>query len=388
MHGWEGEPIMKVYLPQEELHRYSQIVARGVSGRSTQPVQNNVYLEARPGSLRMVASDLEFLHLEAEVPAEVEEEGAVTVPARLLVEVTASLPAAEVLLRGVEQNSLAVECQRSKYEIRGLPPEDFAMLPPLDGAVQVSLSQKLLHRLLSQTIFAVSRDETRPILTGVHITLAPGRLEMVATDTYRLARCLVTPETVPGFEPIAIEEERRAIVAARALREVQHLLAADSDEPVQVGLGENLVEFRVGPVKIASRLIEGRFPNYERVIPTEYEKLVLARVADLQQALRRTLIVAREDANRVVFRAAGEIMTLSAESPDVGRAEEEVEIELEGEEVEIAFNARYLLDVLEALGTEKVRMELTGSMNAGCLKPEGDPSYLYVLMPMQIMPGR
>ena len=380
--------MLRVHLPQEELHRYSQIVSRGVSGRSTQPVQNNIYIEAREGELRMVASDLEYLHLEARIPAQVEEEGAATVPARLLVEVTGGLPASTVTMEAGEQNTLTVSCERIRYEMRGLPPDDFEMLPELDGAVEVSMSQALLHKLLSRTIFAVLRDETRPILTGVHMSISPERVEFVSTDTYRLARCTVTPETAEGLGQLDVEQERQAIVSARCLYELLRLLDADSQDEVTLGFTESLVEFRIENVKVISRLIEGRYPNYERVIPTEYEKVVLVHTDELDQALRRVLIVAREDGNRVLFRMAGQVMTLVAESPDVGRAEEEIEVEMEGEEMEIAFNARYLLEALDAMGTERIRMELTGPHSAGAIRPEGDDTYLYVLMPMQILARR
>ncbi len=380
--------MLRVHLPQEELHRYSQIVSRGVSSRTTRPVQNNIYLEAREGQVRMVASDLEFLHLEAQVPAEVEEEGAVTVPARLLVEVTGALPASAVTLEGGEQNTLTVSCERTRYEMRGLPPDDFEMLPEPDGATEVKMSQALLHQLLSRTIFAVLRDETRPILTGVQMSISPERVEFVATDTYRLARCTVTPETAEGLGALDVDQEREAIVSARCLNEVLRLLDPGSQEEVVLGFSENLVEFRIGRVKVLSRLIEGRYPNYERVIPTEYEKTVVVRTDELDQALRRVLIVAREDGNRVIFQMAGQVMTLAAESPDVGRAEEELEVEMEGEPMEIAFNARYLLEALEAMGTERIRMELTGPHSAGAIRPEGDDTYLYVLMPMQILARR
>jgi len=379
--------MLSVRLAQEDLHRYAQIVARGVSGRSTQPVQSNILLEAAGGSLRMVASDLEFLHLDAQVPAVVEGEGAITVPARLLVEVTGALPSEEVELVATEQDTLKVACGRSHYDIRGLPAEDFETLPPLDGATALELPQRVLHRVITQTIFAVSRDESRVILTGVNFSMTPGRLDVVATDTYRLALRRVT-EGTPGVGSLNIDEPRQAIVAARCLHEVHRLLDADSEEPVRLALTENLVEFSFANVKIASRLIEGKFPSYEKVLPSGHDKVVLVRVADLQQALRRVLVVAREDANRAVFRVAGEVMTVTAEHPDVGRAEEELEAELEGEAVEIAFNARYLLDVLEPMETERLRMEMSGPLSAATLRPEGDEEYLYVLMPMQILAGR
>ncbi len=375
--------MLRAQLPREDLHHFAQIVRRGVSGRSTQPVQNNIYLEATGNVLRMIATDLEFISVTADVPAAVEEEGAVTVPANLFVEVTGSLPEEQVSLAADEQDSLLLEAGRARYQIRGMSAEDFETLPPVDGAVELEIPQRVLHELISQTILAASRDETRPILTGVLFRIRPEGLEVAATDTYRLAIRRLDATEAQGLDQV--EEERDAIVSARCLQEVLRVIDADSDEPATVALGETLVEFTAGPIKIASRLIEGQFPPYERVIPAEYERALLVSRDELQAALRRALVVAREDANRVVFRAAGEILTLTAESPDVGRVEEELPIELEGEGLEIAFNARYLLDALEAMKSDRVRMELSGPLNPGVIKGEGDESFLYIQMPMQIM---
>ncbi len=380
--------MLKVQLPQEDLHRYVQIVSRGVSGRIIRPVQNNIYLEGKDGILRLVTTDLDYIHIEAKVPALIDQSGEITVPARLLGEVANSLPHSQVTLEATENNSLVVTCQRSHYDIRGLPASDFEMLPEVDGAVKATLPQKLLHQVLSQTIFAASKDETRPTLTGIHFTLAPEQFDIVSTDLYRLARRTIKPTETDIALQIDAEGERQAIVSARCLHETQRLLDAESETPAELALGENLVQFTLGNVKIISRLIEGRFPSYERVVPDSYDKVILVRVKDLALALRRALVVAREDANRVVFHINKNIMTLTAENPDVGRVEEEVEVEVEGDEIEIAFNARYVIDVLEALQSERIRFELTGAFSAAALRPEGDDSYLYVLMPLQILPTK
>lgn len=378
---------MKVQLPQEDLYRYVQIVSRGVSGWSVRPVQNNIYLEGKERTLKLIATDLDYIHIEAETPALVDQSGEITVPARLLREVAGALPHSQVTLEATENNSLVVTCQRSHYEIRGLPASDFERLPEVDGAVKATLSQKLLHQILSQTLFAVSKDETRPILMGVHFVLAPDQLDVMATDLYRLVRRTIKPAEADIALQIDVEGERQAIVSARCLHEIPKLLDAESEVPAELALGENLVQFTLGNIKMISRLIEGRFPSYERVVPDNYDKVILVRVEDLALALRRALVVAREDANRVVFHVAKDVMTLTAENPDVGRVEEEVEVEVEGKEIEIAFNARYVLDVLEALQSERVRFELTGAFSAAALRPEDDDSYLYVLMPLQILPG-
>jgi DNA polymerase-3 subunit beta len=242
----------------------------------------------------------------------------------------------------------------------------------------VSVPQGQLAEVLRQTVFAASKDETRPILTGALFSFADGNMQIVATDTYRLA---MRKTVIAG----GFEGTRTAIVSVRALNELLRVLSADKDDLVNVAVTDNQAEFEVGHVRIGSRLIEGQFPNFEKVIPDSHEKRVTLVAEDFEQALRRALIVAREDAYRVVLRAEGQALQISAESQDVGKVSEEMACRLDGEPAEIAFNCRYLLEVLEAIGTEEINLDLSGPLNPGMLRAQGVDDYLYVLMPMQIM---
>ncbi|MGD9494682.1 MAG: DNA polymerase III subunit beta [Armatimonadota bacterium] len=370
--------MLSLSCPQAELHASVQTVAHGISGRSTQPVQNNIYLESVSGKLRLVATDLEFISLEAVIDASVSDEGAVTVPGRLLGELTGSLAGEQVHLEADEQHTLTVTSGRSSFRIRGMSAADFEMLPDLDSPLEFELAQRDLHIILSQTDFATSRDETRPILTGALFHIRPSGLEVVATDTYRLALRKMTVE-------IPIEEPRAAIVSQRALNEVLRVLDGESDESVRLALSESQVTCQVGNVTVGSRLIEGQFPNYEKVLPDSSDRRITVDNREFIDSLRRVLIVAREDANRVVLRGQAGMLTISAESQEVGRAEEQIPATLEGEEPEIAFNARYLLDALQTIPEQQVVMELSQPLSPGTLKPVDCDDYLYVIMPMQIM---
>jgi DNA polymerase-3 subunit beta len=370
--------MLKVACPQHALLESVQVVSRGVSGRSTQPVQNNVYLDGRDGQLRLVATDLEYLSLEAVLDANVLEDGATTVPARILSEVASALPNEEVSLEADETHGMKIRCGRSRYDIRGLSAADFTMLPPLEQAVRFEMPQSQLDLILGRTVFATSRDETRPILTGSLFKISEGRLEVVATDTYRLA---LQSATVEGLGDVT----RSAIVSRRALSELARIVDGGSDELVQVAMGDSQIEFKVGKITLSSRLIEGQFVNYPKVIPASYERRVIANIKELEAALHRALIVAREDANRVVLKTDGGTLKITASSQDVGHVEEAIPVTLEGDDAEIAFNARYMLDMLDAIDTGEVVMELSGPLNSGALKPVGDDTYLYVLMPMQIL---
>lgn len=370
--------MLNVTCPRSALHEAVQTVSRGVTGRSTQPVQNNIYFESSGEHLRLVATDLEFISVEALLPVKVGDEGAVTAPARLLTELVSTLPEGDVSLAADENQALAIACEKSHYNIRGLSATDFQMLPAIGEGIRVSLPQSQLHEILRQTAFATSRDETRPILTGALFEFSEGTMQVVATDTYRLALRKAKVDVRP-------EPPVTAIVSARALNELLRVLDPEAEEPVSLAASANQIEFEAGSYKIASRLIEGQFPNYEKVIPGSSERHVTVAVAELEPALRRALIVAREDANRIVLKPTDGALEITAESQDVGKVEEQVPAEFEGEPTEIAFNARYLLDVLEAVDVERITIELSGPLNPGMVRLEGNEDYLYVLMPMQIM---
>lgn len=370
--------MLNLSCPQAELHAAVQIVSHGVSGRSTQPVQNNIYLESTSDGLKLVATDLEFISLEATIGASVADEGAVTIPARLLTDVIGSLAGEEVTLAADEQSTLTVKTSRSSFRIRGMSAADFEMLPPLDSPIEFELTQRDVASILSQTVFATSRDETRPILTGALFNINSGGLEVVATDTYRLALRRMTTE-------IPIDEPRSAIISQRALNEVLRIVDAESEEPVRLSLSDSQVTFGIGHVTVGSRLIEGQFPNYEKVLPDASDRRVTVDNHQFTESLRRMLIVAREDANRVVLRGHEGMLTITAESQEVGHAEEQMPATLEGDDPEIAFNARYLLDALQSITQEQVVLEMSQPLAPGTLKPLDSDDYLYVIMPMQIM---
>jgi len=370
--------MLNVTCSRNALHEAVQIVSRGVTGRSTQPVQNDVYLEATETGLRLAATDLELISIEADIAVGVAEVGSVTAPARVLSEVATALSEGDVTIAADERNSVSITCGKSHYAIQGRAGADFQRFPQIDDAIQVSMPASELSGIIRQTAFAASRDETRPILTGALFEFTNEQMQVVATDTYRLAMRKAKVD-------VALDAPFSVIVAARALSEVLRVVSADHSNPVGLAVGSNQIEFQVNNVKISSRLIEGQFPNYKKVVPESHERRVALSIAELEPALRRALIVARDDANRVVMRFASDIVEIRAESQDVGRVEEQVAAEAAGTEMEIAFNARYLIDVLEAVNVDRINIDLSGPLNPGMIRAEGHEDYLYVLMPMQIM---
>lgn len=380
--------------PRKELFEAVQTVGHAVSGRSALPILSHILIKAEDNGLRLIATDLE-LGISCRIAnAKIREAGALTAPARTLTEVLANLPdKADVALSVDKSHTVRVKSEKSDYKILGLPAEEYPNLPDVTDAVAFTLPQTTLKEMIRQTSFAVSPDDNRPILTGILMVFDGETLKMVATDTHRLA--VKTAITKDG------RGSQNAIVPARAMNELTRLLS-DAEGDVQVALSNNQVRFSLpgeAEVQIVARLIEGQFPNFQRVVPQEFHKRLLIPTQPLLRAVRRAHIVARESANRVVFRTEGDKLVITAESQQVGNAHEEIELTVrEGEDVEIAFNAKYLLDLLNVLTEETLTMELSESLKPGLVRPvptppkdsEANPltltpDYLCVLMPMQIV---
>lgn len=367
---------MKLECPTKVLHEALNTVGRMVTGRSTLQILSNVLIEAKPDGLRLSATDLEVA-MECTLAIPPTEAGSVTVPARTLSDVVGSLPSDSLTIETVNGH-LRMASGSSEYLLNSLPADEFPGLPQVTPIAELQLSQGALRRAIRKTVFATSDDETRAILTGA-LLLSDGKsLKLVGTDTHRLA--------VKG---IALEDTKAAkkfevIVPSRALRELSRVLADDDDATVMVRVGEAQVMFSFGGLVLVSRLIDGQFPSYERVIPKHAENgLTLNREAFIT-ALKRAALVARPEANRVVFHVADTTLSMSAESAELGQGHEEMTAEVEGEPTDIAFNAKYLIDGLDAIDGETVRLGLTGQLSPAVLSSPTEPDYQYVVMPMQL----
>jgi DNA polymerase-3 subunit beta len=370
---------VKIICNRGVLHEALQHVGRVVSGRTTLPILSNVLLEAKEGRLRMVAYDME-IGAQSSVGIEAEEEGAITVPARVLSEVVASLPNATVELQTRDRSILGLNCGRSEYTINGLPAEEYPTLPEVGGGVSFELTQEAMKDMIRMSVFAVSSDETRAILTGVLLRQDGEGMQIVATDGYRLALKRAAVSGGPGGEGTW-----EAIIPARALQELNRMLdPAATETPVKVRANEQQIMFEVGPYTLISRLIEGQFPNYHRLLQSEMKWRVVVSRQDLLGSIKRAAIVARVEASKLIFRTGEGTLTITAESADLGKAHEELPANLEGGEVEIGFNAEYLTDVLAVMESDNVIWEMTGALSPAMLKGSDDPDYLYVVMPMQL----
>ena len=369
---------MKLSVMQENLARGLSVVSRAVSSRSTLPVLANVLLRTEDAGLKLTATNLE-IGITSWVPGKIDSEGALTVPARLITDVVSGLPPGERVDLEVEGGtSLHIRAGRYQTRLRGIDAEEFPVIPSAGERPTTRVSQKALKRALSEVAFAAATDEARPILTGVLTKLVGEKLTLAAADNYRIA-----VKTLPLLLPV---EDTTFVVPARSYTELMRILG-DTDDPVDILLAQakSQVIFHVDGTELVSRLIDGQFPNYQQVLPASHMSRAVVEREDLLKAVRLSALIASSAANVIRLRV-GESGTGSitiAAAADVGDAEGDVEAELEGDAVTIAFNARYLTEALQNLAGDRLALEFGGPLSPGVLKPVDDADYVHVIMPVR-----
>ncbi|GMV87002.1 MAG: DNA polymerase III subunit beta [Dehalococcoidia bacterium] len=377
---------MKVQVLQENLQRGLSIVGRAVATRSTLPITANVLVATDRGRLKLAATDLD-ISICAWIGAKIDEEGATTVPSRLISDFVAQLPAATVSLE-VPQNGrqLRLECARNDSTINSMDAEDFPRIPEIRDGVVVQFDPKALRRAIERVEFAAATDDSRPVLTGVHIKTEGSRLTMAAADGFRLAVADITLPEAPS-------ESLEVIVPARALRELSRLVG-ESNEPVEMRVNPQRTQvlFAMTDVEMVAQLIQGTFPNYNQLIPAEYGTKVVVNVDEFKREARIAAIFARDGSGIIRLQMApGEggmpgQLTISARADEIGDNEGKIDARVEGDSSKIAFNSRYLQDVLNVL-TGWVALEMTSPSSQGVFRPVdengvADPGYVHVVMPM------
>ena len=377
---------MKVQVLQENLQRGLSIVGRAVATRSTLPITANVLVSTDRGRLKLAATDLD-ISICAWIGAKIDEEGATTVPSRLISDFVAQLPAATVSLE-VPQNGrqLRLECARNDSTINSMDAEDFPRIPEIRDGVVVQFDPKALRRAIERVEFAAATDDSRPVLTGVHIKTEGSRLTMAAADGFRLAVADITLPEAPS-------ESLEVIVPARALRELSRLVG-ESNEPVEMRVNPQRTQvlFAMTDVEMVAQLIQGTFPNYTQLIPAEYGTKVVVNVDEFKREARIAAIFARDGSGIIRLQMApGEggmpgQLTISARADEIGDNEGKIDAWVEGDSSKIAFNSRYLQDVLNVL-TGWVALEMTSPSSQGVFRPVdengvAEPGYVHVVMPM------
>ena len=373
---------MKLSCLQENLNRGLNIVGRAVATRTTLPITNNVLLATDDGRLKLVATNLEMA-ISCWIGAKIEEEGAITVPARLLTEFVSSLPSDTIDIQlSPQTKTLGLKCARFEARISGLDAKEFPPIPSVDDGIATKVEVEALRQGINQVVFAAATEESRPVLTGICTQFEGDTLTLAAADGFRLA-----VYKLPIADPVSQKTE--VIIPARTLAELNRLVA-EQEEAVDITLNPNKsqVLFRLKNVELVSQLVQGTFPNYSQLIPQSYNTRVIVNVADFLRATKTASIFARDGSGivRLVITPGTEKnpgkISVSARSEEIGDDVGEIDATVEGDEAKIAFNGKYLTDVLSVLQEAQVALETTNPSSPGLIRPVGVDNYTHVVMPM------
>jgi DNA polymerase-3 subunit beta len=376
---------MKVSCLQENLAKGLNIVSRAVAARTaTLPVLTHVLLATDGGRLKIAATNLE-LGINCWIGAKVEDEGSITVPARPFTELISLLPSDRVDLDlNIRTQTLRVQCGRTDNNIKGIDAQEFPIIPTFEPASAAFVDANLLKTMIGKVVFAAATDESRPMLTGVLTKFENDKIVMVAADGFRLSVCTGTLK-----EPVA--EPRTILIPSKAVAEVARVVS-EQEEPVAISVtpSRGQVLFHMQNVDLVAQLIDQRFPDYEPIIPKKTETRTVVSTAEMLKACRQASIFARESSDTMRLRITpssdgtpGKV-TISARADETGDNESQLEAVSTGVEVEIAFNVKFLIDVLSVIDAPQVALETTAPKAPGVLKPVGDDTFLHVVMPMHL----
>tara|TARA_R110001599_G_scaffold8651_16_gene42191 strand:+ start:4881 stop:5987 length:1107 start_codon:yes stop_codon:yes gene_type:complete len=368
---------MKFSISRDALLKPLNLVAGVVERRQTLPILSNVLMVLEGDQLSLTGTDLEVeLVGRVALPSPVSAPGEVTVPARKLVDICKSLPEGSEIQFTVEDGKVTVRSGRSRFTLSTLPAREFPAVEEGVGTHRFTVKQGQLRRLIDRTAFAMAQQDVRYYLNGMLLELKGGRLRVVATDGHRLAMC-----TLPSHVPV--DEDTQVILPRKGVLELSRLLL-EEDQDIAMVLGSNHLRATTDGFTFTSKLVDGKFPDYERVLPRAADKIVLGSRLELRQAFTRTAILSNEKYRGVRLKVAPDVIEIVANNPEQEQAEEQVSVDYQGDSVEIGFNVSYLLDVLGVLSGEQVKLSLSDPNSSALLEESEDGDSLYVVMPMRL----
>jgi len=371
---------MKVSCSQEDLSKGLALVGRAVATRAVLPITNNVLIATEGSQLKLAATNLEIA-ISCWIPATVEKEGTITIPSRLVTDFINSLPSGRIdMTISPRSKSVELKCARHEAHISGLDAADFPPIPRITEGMTVKVKAADLRLAIRQVVFAAASEESRPVLTGVHAELEGDKLTLAAADGFRLA--------VHKMSLASHASSKTAIIVpARSLNELNRLLG-DQDETLEVTVNsqKSQVLFRLRNIEMVSQLIQGTFPNYAQLIPQSYGTRAVVTLSEFLRATRSASIFARDGSGivrlQIMPKDGKGKLAISARAEEIGDNVGEIDAHVEGAEAKIAFNSKYLVDVLEVLSEKEVALETTTSSSPGVLRPMGKENYIHVVMPM------
>ncbi|WP_047983438.1 DNA polymerase III subunit beta [Ornithinibacillus californiensis] len=376
---------MKFTIQRDQLIDSVQDVMKAISSRTAIPILTGMKIEAKPHGITLTGSDSD-ISIESYIPAEEEgmvnveniEEGSIVLHAKYFPDIVRKLPEQHVEIEADENLQVTIRSGKAEFNLNGQDADEYPQLPKLQTDDSFELPTDILKSLIKQTVFAVSSMETRPILTGVNLTLADSKLSFTATDSHRLAsREVPVNATNVQFQSI--------VVPGKSLNELNKILD-DTEETVEISVTNNQILFRTKHLNFLSRILDGNYPETSRLIPEQSKTVLHVKTRDLISSIDRASLLAREERNNVVKLTTMDqnVVEITSNSPEVGHVSEELTVQsIEGEELKISFSSKYMLDALKVMDVDAVKIDFTGAMRPFIIRPENDPSMLQLILPVR-----
>lgn len=359
---------------KQKLQEGISIVQKAITGKSTMSVLEGIYINANKDGLTLIGSDMD-VSIETKVNADVINEGSIVIDAKIFGEIIRKLPNSEIKIETMENDTVQITCEKSVFNVVYMNADEFPELPSLNENMKVEVPQNILKNMIKCTSFAIAQDETRPILQGILFEVKDRTLNLVALDGYRLA---IKSEYLDSDFDIEI------VIPGKTLNEVSKILE-DVNDLVQITFTNNHILFNLNKTRIISRLLEGKFVNYKSLLPEEHKLLVTVKKQDLQNGIERASLMAKDGNNNLIkLEVQDEALVITSNS-QLGKVREEVGINLQGDKIQIAFNSRYLIDVLKNFEEEEVVMEMTSSVSPCIIKAKEADNYKYLVLPVRLI---
>ncbi len=366
---------MKTTIKREDILAPLQQVIGAVERRQTLPILGNVLLKSTGGDMTLTATDLE-IEMVARVPADGADDFQTTIPARKLLDICKALPDSSSIKFAIDETRVSLTSARSRFSLASLPAKDFPGLDEIEGQQSFSIPQNQLKSLFDRTSFAMAQQDVRYYLNGILMEITPGAIKLVATDGHRLALSEAKMET-------GVDEDRQIIIPRKAVLELSRLLES-GDSPANCVLSQNHLRVETSSLVFTTKLIDGKFPDYQRVIPVDGNKTMEVNRETLKDSMSRIAILSNEKYRGIRLTLSSGNLSIQANNPDQEEAEEELQVDYTESDMEIGFNVTYLIDVLNVLNSEKVQIKLKDSNSSAIISDSQDDTSLYVVMPMRL----
>lgn len=365
---------MKFSCEKQKLQEGISISNKAITGKTTMPILEGIYIKAFKNNLTLIGSDMD-LSIETSVEADVIEEGTIVVDSKIFSEIIRKLPNSDVYIETLDNDIIQITCEKSIFNLVYMKAEDYPSLPEIKENISVEVPQDILKSMIRGTSFAVAQDETRPILQGILFEIKDKKLNLVALDGYRMA---VRSEYLGSDDNIDV------VIPGKTLNEVAKILE-DAEDLVKITFTDNHILFNLDKTKIVSRLLEGKFVNYVSLLPQEHKILVEVNRHDLQNCIERASLMSKDSNSNLIKLDFNEDNVIITSNSQLGKVREELNINLQGEELQIAFNSRYILDVLKNIDENEIYMEMTSSVSPCIIRCKSNDNSRYLVLPVRLM---